>query len=68
MDVLDIILVSPVPVVSHGEEGDADSGQGEYDAADEAPAVKLVAGCAGILVVNCCCTLDIDIYRAQTQM
>ena len=59
MDVLDIIAVSPPPVVPHNEEGDADSGQGEYDAADEAPAVKLVAGRAGILGVDCCCTLDI---------
>ena len=59
MNVLDIVLVTPVPVVSHGEEGDADSGEGEYDSADEAPAVKLVAGRAGILGVDCCCTLDI---------
>ena len=65
MDVLDIIAVSPPPVVSYDEEGDADSGEGEYDAADEATAVKLVAGSAGILGVNRCCALDIDIYRVQ---
>ena len=64
MNVLDIVAASPPPVISHGEEGDTDSGEGEYDAADEASAVKLVAGCAGILGVNCCCTLDIILVKS----
>ena len=60
MDVLDIVAACPPPVVPHDEEGDTDSGQSEYDAADEAPAVELIARSACILGVNCCCTLDIS--------